>query len=502
MPATRPERPLPRISTAIPRVGDGDTQRALDRVSSTFAQILSSLELFDSDRSGRVPASPGGTTTFLRADGTWSIPPGGGSGVTDGDYGDVIVSGTGTVWTVDALPESRISGLVADLAAKVPTSRTLTTTAPLTIGGGASADLSADRTLAVSAFGTAATGIVTASGGATHLLLGDNTWITQTALALALGVSPFYFGNGSDGAATFDGATAVTGCTLAAGVYTMTRHCYWTTATCTAAVILKNSGYIPHALILVPPAVGTFIVDASGGDAAGASGGLAPWAVGGPLPNGLSGGNADPLGGGANPGLVSTGTIRGFTPGSVLGGALGANIGANGAKGQGGGGGGGAAAAGGDGGVVTVASSTLGDWMLEDTAQSGFYSGAAGGGARAAYTCGSSGGSGGGGGAAGRRGGGGAGSGGWLTAKFRSITGTAANIKLRSNGGTGAPGLTSGGLDGGGGAGGNGGIVVAVLGPGVTSPTIETLAGAGALAGGPTAGRGGNGGNGDSLVLQ
>jgi hypothetical protein len=66
--------------------------------------------LFSSDKNGFVPASGGGTTTFLRADGTWS-PPGGGATLADGDYGDVTVSGSGTVMTVDALPESRITNL-------------------------------------------------------------------------------------------------------------------------------------------------------------------------------------------------------------------------------------------------------------------------------------------------------------------------------------------------------------------------------------------------------
>lgn len=53
-------------------------------------------------------------------------------------------------------PESDVTNLVTDLAAKVPTARTLSTTAPLTGGG----DLSANRTLAISDATTSAKGAV------------------------------------------------------------------------------------------------------------------------------------------------------------------------------------------------------------------------------------------------------------------------------------------------------------------------------------------------------
>jgi hypothetical protein len=68
------------------------------------------------------------------------------------------------------IAESQVTNLVTDLAAKVPTSRTISTTAPLTGGG----DLSANRTLAVSAGSTSAAGV---------LQLTDSTSSTSTTTA-------------------------------------------------------------------------------------------------------------------------------------------------------------------------------------------------------------------------------------------------------------------------------------------------------------------------------
>lgn len=67
---------------------------------------------------------------------------------------DGTIDGIGT--NITGMPQSGVTSLVSDLAAKVPTSRTISTTAPLTGGG----DLSANRTLAVSAATDIAAGVV------------------------------------------------------------------------------------------------------------------------------------------------------------------------------------------------------------------------------------------------------------------------------------------------------------------------------------------------------
>lgn len=60
----------------------------------TPTQVTADLNLFSSSLQGLVPLSGGGTTNFLRADGTWSAPPGGG-GLTYPNTTDKYLNGYG-----------------------------------------------------------------------------------------------------------------------------------------------------------------------------------------------------------------------------------------------------------------------------------------------------------------------------------------------------------------------------------------------------------------------
>ena len=87
------------VSISIPMTAISDSTAAgravLGAASATAQTAL--FDVFTSGAKGLAPASGGGTTNFLRADGTWAAPPGGGGGGSPGGAsGEVQFNSGGT----------------------------------------------------------------------------------------------------------------------------------------------------------------------------------------------------------------------------------------------------------------------------------------------------------------------------------------------------------------------------------------------------------------------
>ena len=158
------------IATTAPLTGGGDLSADRTLAISSFA----------GSAAGAVPASAGGTTNFLRADGTWAAPAGGGGGVTDGDKGDITVSGTGATWTIDANAVTN---------AKLASMSGTTIKGNSSGGSGGPTDLSMGqvRTM-IGNVSSGAAGLAPSSGGGTtNYLRADGTWAEPPGAALADG---------------------------------------------------------------------------------------------------------------------------------------------------------------------------------------------------------------------------------------------------------------------------------------------------------------------------
>lgn len=103
---------------------------------NTASQATSALDTFTSTLKGLAPASGGGTTNFLRADGTWASPPGGGGGISTLN---TLTSGTQTFATGTSGTDFGISSTSSTHTFNLPdasaTNRGLVTTGAQTFAG-------------------------------------------------------------------------------------------------------------------------------------------------------------------------------------------------------------------------------------------------------------------------------------------------------------------------------------------------------------------------------
>lgn len=384
----------------------------------------------------------------------------------------------------------------------VPSSRALNATSPIRIDGGASGDLSANRTISVLDNSTSSKGVVAiAPNDRSKVWLGDATWGR-------LAVWVWIFGSGIDGNLHFDGVSTVTladGTTMvpSGNVYTAPRSISGDAIVIDSGVTVKMHGLFMYSKSGI---TGSGTISVKGNDGGNATGSTVSGAAGAVIAQTMMNGVAAGIVGGTGlPSADSNNAPLGFVPGSTAA-AANDSAGVNGGVGSGGSGGAGGKESGGvsipggaSSGVVTLMTAINGGPLM-DTAPSMFSGKSVT--TSVLFTWGTAGTAGraGGGSQPGRGGGSGTAGGAcgiWALTIANTIT-----IDARGgnggNGGNGTGGFGGGG--GGGGAGGAGGVVSLVQGYG-TLPTITITGGSGGTGGAPdTTGHagftGGNGGAG------
>lgn len=242
------------VSTAI---DDGDsihvqgTQWNQDHEIDDPTALTAVLSVFTSSLKGLAPASGGGTSNFLRADGTWA--PSSPSNFSTSVAGIVPASGSGSTylkgdatWSTATTLTAFLNAFSSSLKGLVPSS-----------GGGTVNYLRADGQFVPSVPSNAGdpNASVTATKGSLirdttngNLYINSDGATAWSRLARVDVISVKDLGDGSDGAAVFDGVAAVTGFTgPVSSVYTATRETAFTTGTFAPGVVLEMTQGGAHA---------------------------------------------------------------------------------------------------------------------------------------------------------------------------------------------------------------------------------------------------------------
>lgn len=439
----------PAVARAILR-----NEEAIEELIEAIGDV-GSVSLFTATTSGIVPASGGGSTNFLRADGSWAAPPSGGEVNTASNVG-----GGAGVWKDKSGVDLRFRSL---------------------IGTGMVTSTENTNDVTLDAEVTHDTSLVGAGTAASPLSVNWNVVGTGA-----------YFGGGIDGDLTFDGVSTVLGLVPSSGVYTLDRDIFAATLTVDGGVTVFTNNFRVWAETEAIVNGTISCSGANGGNASGTSGGTVVatstqvFSPGGKGGNGGNGGSGAPGGAGG-----SSLPPYGFVAGTISGTS---GNGASGSTGQGGAGGGNGASNGGNGGTMNTPAVTVAPFMNvlsclitgRDNGNQRISPGTGGGGGRGGQSPGGGGGAGGNG-------------GGICVLIARKVSGSGAVRADGGNGGNGAA-TTNGG---GGGAGGGGGVAGIVVGSGTVSLSVSADGGQGGLGatGSINGGNGGDGGDGITHII-
>lgn len=194
-----------------------NTGVAGDPLDLTTAQVTAMINNFTSSLSGTVPASGGGTTNFLRADGTWSAPSGGGG--ASGIAGAVQFSGGSGVFSSDAtnfsfndttnaltlaggtgynlIVNGAVNGIQVAPSGSLTSGYTglaisgnNTASMSLTLNNTATSAVNANSRLAISTSTTGGDPYIVISAGDTSFVVGVDNDSTTDALSLGIGATP------------------------------------------------------------------------------------------------------------------------------------------------------------------------------------------------------------------------------------------------------------------------------------------------------------------------